>query len=56
MWQVLVGEGQLVRQVFDQLLEVISLSLPYQEKRKGSNFIRVETATPKAVSEPALVN
>lgn len=50
MWQVLVGEGQLVRQVFDQLLEVISLSLPYQEKRKGSNFIRVETATPKAAT------
>ena len=50
MWQVFVGEGPLIEQVFTTLLEVISLSLPYQEKVKGTKTVRVETAIPKAVS------
>ncbi len=49
MWQVLAGDVQLVRQVFAHLLEVLLLSLPYQEKRKGNRTVRVETSIPKAV-------
>ena len=51
MWQVFVGEGPLIEQVLTNLLEVLNLSLPYQEKIKGSKTLRVETAIPKAVSE-----
>lgn len=51
MWHVLAGEPQLLRLVFSHLLEVLSLSLPYQEKAKGQGRItRVETDIPKAVS------
>lgn len=56
MWQVLTGDLQLLQQVFAHLLEVLSLSLPYQEKRKASSknkttsSVRGETTIPKAVS------
>ena len=50
MWQVLTGEVQLVQQVFFHLLEVLSLSLPYQEKTKGNRMKRMETSIPKTVS------
>ena len=51
MWHVLTGETQLLRMVFTNLLEVLSLSLPYQEKAKGQGrTTRVETVVPKAVS------
>lgn len=51
MWHVLAGEPQLLRMVFSHLLEVLALSLPYQEKVKGQGRItRVETDIPKAVS------
>jgi len=49
MWHVLTGEAQLVRQVFSNLLEVLSLSLPYQEKIKSNRTIRIETEIPKSV-------
>ena len=51
MWHILAGEPQLLKIVFSNLLEVLSLSLPYQEKAKGQGKTsRVETAIPKAVS------
>ena len=50
MWQVLTGDAQLIEKVFVHLLEVLFLSLPYQEKTKGNRTIRLETDTPKAVS------
>jgi hypothetical protein len=52
MWHVLAGEAQILRTVFSNLLEVLSLSLPYQEKAKGQGKVcRVETTLPKAVSK-----
>ena len=54
MWQVLAGEPQLLRMVFSHLLEVLTLSLPYQEKARGQGRVsRVETSVPKAVSVPS---
>jgi hypothetical protein len=51
MWHVLTGETQLLRMVFTNLLEVMSLSLPYQEKAKGQGRVtRVEANVPKAAS------
>lgn len=51
MWHVLAGDPQLLQQVFSHLLEVLSLSLPYQEKAKGGGkTTRAETSIPKAVS------
>ena len=50
MWQILGGEPQLAKDVLINLLEVLSLSLPYQEKSKSNETIRVETPVPKAVS------
>ena len=51
MWHILAGEPQLLKMVFSNLLEVLSLSLPYQEKAKGQGKVsRVETTIPKAVS------
>lgn len=51
MWHVLAGETQLLRMVFTNLLEVMALSLPYQEKAKGQGRVtRMETTVPKAVS------
>ena len=56
MWHVLAGDPQLLRQVFLHLLEVLSLSLPYQEKVKsGGKTTRAETSTPKAVSVTPVV-
>ena len=49
MWQVFVGEGPLLEQVLTHLLEVVTLSLPYQEKIKSGKTLRVETTVPKAV-------
>ena len=46
---MLTGEPKLVRDVFAHLLEVLTLSLPYQEKTRGSKTLRVETDVPKAV-------
>lgn len=51
MWHILAGEAHLLRSVFSNLLEVLSLSLPYQEKAKGQGKVSiVETTLPKAVS------
>lgn len=50
MWQVLVSDEATITQVFQHILEVLSFSLPYQEKRKGSTTVRLETDVPKAVS------
>jgi hypothetical protein len=49
MWQVLCGDEDILRKVFSQLLEVLSLSLPYQEKHKGSKVVRQRTETPHSV-------
>ena len=49
MWHVLTGEPKLVREVFAHLLEVLTLSLPYQEKMKSNRTLRIETDIPKAV-------
>ncbi len=49
MWQVFVGEGPLLEQVLTHLLEVVTLSLPYQEKIKSGKTLHVETTVPKAV-------
>ena len=50
MWQVLVSDEGTITQVFQHILEVLSFSLPYQEKTKGNKVIRTETDVPKAVS------
>ena len=50
MWQVLVGDEATVTKVFQHILEVLSFSLPYQEKQKGNKTVRTETEVPKAVS------
>ncbi len=50
MWQVLVSDESTITQVFQHILEVLSFSLPYQEKTKGNKVIRTETDVPKAVS------
>ena len=50
LWQVLTGDVKLMKSVILHLLEVISLTLPYQEKARGSVMTKVETAVPKAVS------
>ena len=50
MWDVMTGDVQLMKNVFTHLLEVLSLTLPYQEKPRGSITVKVETPVPKAVS------
>lgn len=50
MWQVLCGDEAILRRVFSQLLEVLTLSLPYQEKHKGSKIVRHRTETPHSVN------
>lgn len=52
MWQVLCGEESVLRRVFSQLLEVLTLTLPYQEKHKGNKVLRYPTETPQTVSPP----
>ena len=50
MWQVLVSDEGTITLVFQHILEVLSFSLPYQEKPKGNKVVRTETDVPKAVS------
>jgi hypothetical protein len=51
MWHIIAGEAHLLKSVFLNLLEVLSLSLPYQEKAKGQGKVSiVETTLPKAAS------
>ncbi|CAI8027043.1 Maestro heat-like repeat-containing protein family member 1 [Geodia barretti] len=51
MWHILAGEAHLLKSVFLNLLEVLSLSLPYQEKAKGQGKVTIiETTLPKAAS------
>lgn len=49
MWEVLVSDEATITKVFQHILEVLSFSLPYQEKPKGNKTIRIETDVPKAV-------
>ena len=55
MWEIMIGDKQLAKIIFEHLLEVIALTLPYQEKEFGGTVTRTETHTPKAVSR-ALVS
>jgi len=48
MWEIMIGDKQLAKIIFEYLLEVISLTLPYQEK--DTSGTRIEMHTPKAVS------
>ena len=50
MWEIMIGDKQLAKIIFEYLLEVIALTLPYQEKEFGVSVTRTETHTPKAVS------
>lgn len=50
MWKVLSGEENMLKKVFAQLLEVLTLSLPYQEKNKGNKIVRLHTETPQSVN------
>lgn len=50
MWDVMTGDVQLMKNVFTHLLEVLSLTLPYQEKPRGNITVKIETSVPKAVS------
>ena len=50
MWQILCGDEAVLRKVFAQLLEVLTLSLPYQEKNKGNKIVRHCTEMPQSVS------
>ncbi len=52
MWKVLTGEEGILHRVFAHLLEVLNLSLPYQEKNKGGKIVRVVTEVPQSVSLP----
>ena len=51
MWEIMIGDRQLAKIIFEHLLEVIALTLPYQEKDFGGTITRTETHTPKAVSD-----
>ena len=50
MWEIMIGDKQLAKIIFEHLLEVIALTLPYQEKEFGGTVTRTETHTAKAVS------
>lgn len=50
MWEIMIGDRQLAKIIFEHLLEVLSLTLPYQEKDSGGSITRTEMHTPKAVS------
>jgi hypothetical protein len=56
IWEVISGDTQLVTNVIKHLLEVLTLTLPYQEKARTSatspvvTYQRTETQIPKAVS------
>ena len=49
MWDVMTGDLQLMKNVLTHLLEVLSLTLSYQEKSRGSISVKIETPVPKAV-------
>ena len=35
MWEIMIGDKQLAKIIFEHLLEVIALTLSYQEKEFG---------------------
>ena len=49
MWKVLAGEEGILQRVFAHLLEVLNLSLPYQEKHKNNKVVRLPTDVPLSV-------
>lgn len=54
MWEVLTGDQVLTRAVFNHLMEVLELTLPYHEKTSTSaagmiTSKKVETPVPKSV-------
>lgn len=55
MWEVLTGDIPLFRSVLNHLMEVLTLSLPYQERTRTSagsvSYQRVETSVPKNASQ-----
>ena len=46
----MIGDKQLAKIIFEQLLEVLALTLPYQERDFSGTLTRIETHTAKAVS------
>jgi len=54
MWKVLAGEEGILQRVFAHLLEVLSLSLPYQERNKNGKVVRLPTDVPLSVSVSSL--
>ena len=50
MWKVLAGEEGILHRVFAHLLEVLNLSLPYQERNKGNKIVHYATDVPQSVS------
>ena len=56
MWEVVIGDKQLAKIIFEQLLEVLSLTLPYQQRDFGGTVTRIETHTAKAVSSSSVVD
>ncbi|XP_065915103.1 maestro heat-like repeat-containing protein family member 1 [Dysidea avara] len=50
MWKVMIGDKQLAKIIFEQLLEVLALTLPYQERDFSGTLTRIETHTAKAVT------
>lgn len=55
MWEVIIGDKQLAKTIFEHLLEVIVLTLPYQEREVAGTITRTETHTPKAVSNKTCI-
>ena len=55
MWEVMIGEKQLAKIIFEQLLEVLALTLPYQERDLSGRSSRIETHTAKAVSSSSII-
>ncbi|XP_011410499.2 PREDICTED: maestro heat-like repeat-containing protein family member 1 [Amphimedon queenslandica] len=57
LWQVLTGDTQLMTNVIKHLLEVLVLTLPYQERSRTSatsgvaSYQRTETPIPKAATQ-----
>lgn len=52
---MLCGDETILRKVFSQLLEVLTLSLPYQEKHKGNKIVRHRTETPHSATKAIAV-
>ena len=60
MWEVLTGDVALMRSVLKHLMEVLILTLPYQEKTSTSasgaiSYKRIATPVPKSVRERQLL-